>query len=309
MMSIERAKTVAAAAEKYGYVNAATKLGMSKESVRRSCRLWKAAGNPLKVPDIPFMKAPDSGVRVLLYDIETIQHHAKVWDVWKQNIAPCQITRYGRILCFAAKWLGSDEILFERGERTDKELCRTLVRLHDQADIVIVHNGRSFDDAYLRTRLAYHGIPPPMPYRLYDTCLKARRLFNFPHNSLDGLARYFGVGQKVPHQGQELWDACEAGDPEAWAKMEEYNIGDVLLMEEVYLRIRPYDKQPPNMALGFDDGVARCPVCGAAALKSLPKVARTAVLEFEAFRCQSCGGLCRSRKSLPGETNPVRGCL
>jgi len=261
------------------------------------------------VSSISAMPAPNATPAILLYDIETSQHQGKFWDVWKQNSAPCQITAYGRMICFAAKWLGRDEVLWMRGTKDDKGLCRALSALHDKADMVIAHNGRAFDDAYLRTRLAFHNMPPPMPYKLYDTCLKARKLLHVPHNSLDGLARYFNIGRKVPHAGQDLWDGCMAGDAAAWALMEEYNIGDVLLMEEVYLRIRPYDKQPCNVGMMYEDDLARCPACGAAALKTLAKVARTTVLQFDAYRCKACGAISRSRKSIKGESNPVRGCL
>jgi hypothetical protein len=39
--------------------------------------------------------------------------------------------------------------------------------------------------------------------------------------------------------GFELWRECLAGNHEAWDEMREYNIDDVLSLEELYLVMRP----------------------------------------------------------------------
>lgn len=83
---------------------------------------------------------------------------------------------------------------------------------------------------------------------------------------------------------------------EALDKMDHYCGGDVGLLEEVYLELRPWIKPHPNMGLFIGDDIARCPSCGSDDLK-IDGYYRTYVNEYDAFRCGNCGSQSRSRKS------------
>ena len=239
----------------------------------------------------------DAGAKVLLFDIETSPIKGWTWDVWKQNISPVQIIEDPAILCFAAKWLHDDKVLFQKSKGhylDDRELIETLATLFDQADIIVAHNGKAFDISRVWSRMIFHGLPPPVPFKVIDTCLMARSILNLPHNSLQGIARYYGLGSKMEHEGFPLWFKCMDGDTDAWERMEEYNIQDVLLMEEVYRKLAPYDKKHPNMALYYEDCADRCTKCGAKALVELNVTAKAAVSMYPSFRCKVCGSVCRS---------------
>src|SRR5712664_1835689 len=82
-------------------------------------------------------------------------------------------------------------------------------------------------------------------------------MFRFDSNKLDDLARYLGVGRKLPHTGFHLWKGCMSGDREAWKTMKDYNKQDVILLENVYYRIRAWDKNHPSVNRGQE----ACPVC------------------------------------------------
>jgi hypothetical protein len=243
------------------------------------------------------------GPRILVFDIETTPMLSWHWRTWKENIAPIQTVKHSRLLCWAAKWIDSNMIYFDSTQKdgdNDKRCSYELWKLCDQADILVAHNGRAFDMAKLNARWVKHGIEPPSPSKWVDTLKVARARFCFPSNKLDGIARYLNLGTKLEHEGFGLWLRCMDGERKAWKRMRDYNIQDVLLEEELYLKIRAWDNRHPNVELFYEDGEDRCVCCGGRALKELAQPAHTSVLEFTAFRCQKCKKVMRSRKSNKG---------
>jgi len=237
--------------------------------------------------------------KILLFDIETTPITAFCWKVWDENISPAQMLAPSELLCFAAKWLGERKTTFrsrlECGKVADSDrgLCQELWELLNSADIVVAHNGKAFDIKTMNARFAAHQLPPPAPYSTVDTCLLARKVFNFPHNSLNGLAKYLGIGSKVEHEGFALWVKCLAGDKAAWSRMRRYNIQDVALLERVYLRLRSWAKHP-CMGLLYADCKPRCACCGSTNLVELPATHKVNVSQFRAYRCRVCGKVSRT---------------
>jgi DNA polymerase elongation subunit (family B) len=255
----------------------------------------------------PIAKSPDRTPRVLIFDIETTPILGWVWRHYDQSIYADQVEKPSRLLCWCAKWLGEDDIMFEgtKGKRSDKECCKALWKLFDEADVIVAHNGRAFDSKYMRTRWLANKMNPPSPYKQVDTLKIARGNFNFGMNKLDYLATYLGVGRKVEHEGFPLWRKCMKHDDEAWKCMEEYNIMDVLLLEEIYLELRPWDKRHPNMALFYDDNDERCINCGSKTIKELPQMSYTGVSRFRTYRCKNCGKVMRAGKQEKADKKDV----
>ena len=249
-------------------------------------------------------------VKVLVADIETAPTQAYVWSRWKQNIYQDQVVSEGYVLCWAARWLGSDvtitDSLFKnkqaywRDHEDDKNVVASMWRLLNEADIVIFQNGDKFDIPVLNTRFLLHGFKRPAPYKTVDTYKIAKRSFKFPSASLDSMASYLGIGRKQETGGFKLWTACMEGDAEAWDKMVGYCAGDVELLEKVYMTFRHWDHRHPNMALySKDKGV--CGVCGSPNLRAEDKDYFTSVNRYSVFRCADCGALSRSRISSLGK--------
>jgi hypothetical protein len=111
----------------------------------------------------------------------------------------------------------------------------------------------------VNARFATHGLKPPSDYKTIDTLKIARRVFKFDSNKLDNLGRYLDEGRKIPNTGAALWRGCCEGDKKSWKKMRRYNAQDVLLLERVYNRLRPWAKSHPNLTLYTDK--PGCPVC------------------------------------------------
>jgi uncharacterized protein YprB with RNaseH-like and TPR domain len=178
--------------------------------------------------------------RILIVDIETAPNSAYVWRFFKENVGAKQVIQNSYMLSYAAKWLGEKEIFYEDlSNQHEAQMLNTLHPLLDEADIVVAHNGDGFDLPHIQGRFLMHNIKPPAPYKQVDTVKVARKEFNFPSNSLEYLSNVLDLaikkGQHKKFPGFELWLGVLRNDPEAWAEMREYNIDDILVLEQLYL--------------------------------------------------------------------------
>lgn len=235
---------------------------------------------------------------ILILDIETAPKVAYVWRFFKENVGAKQVLEHGHILSFAAKWLGRDEIIYEENRKDDdSKIVKSLVKLFSDADIVVAHNGARFDFPQVMARALVHGINPPSPYKIVDTLRVARSEFGFPSNSLEYIAKVLGCTQKGGHQkfpGFELWLECLRGNEEAWEEMKTYNIQDVIVLEEVYLKMLPWMRHHPNVAVFRDNDQPHCPKCDSTHIH-WRGYAYTNVGKYHRFQCQSCKGWGRTR--------------
>lgn len=238
--------------------------------------------------------------KILIYDLETSPLKAYVWRRWKQNIYLDQTISEWFLLTWSAKWLFGDEVMSDKltGEEVLKEndsrIVATLWKLIDEADMVIAHNGDSFDVPKMNARFLLNGLPPASPYRTIDTKKVAAKQFGFSSNKLDALAGYFGLDCKLDTDFK-LWARCMEGDDESLAYMEKYNKYDVELLEEVYLKLRPWINAHPNVGLYVESDVPVCTHCGNEHLEpTKPYTTQAGV--YDVYRC-SCGALNRVRNN------------
>jgi DNA polymerase elongation subunit (family B) len=252
--------------------------------------------------------------KILIFDIETAPKIAYVWRFFKENISAKQVKEHGHILSFAAKWLGEDEIFYEENRKdNDKKIVSLMCDLLNQADMVVTHNGEQFDMKQVRARAVIHGIAPPSPVKIIDTLKIAKNEFSFPSNSLEYLTEVMGCKiKKDKHDkfpGFELWLECLKGNKEAWDEMKHYNIRDILSLEELYLKFRPYDTKHPNVVVFSDpsDKVC-CPKCGSDQIH-FRGYAYTNFGKYRKFQCTSCGGWGRSRYTIRGKDENLLGNL
>lgn len=253
--------------------------------------------------------------KILLLDIETTPLEAYIWQtqVWKARVSDDNVISRWFMLAWAAKWLGSKECMSmsvtgeEALREDDKRITAGIWGLLDEADIVICHNGDTFDIPNLNTRFLVNGMSPTRPYRSIDTLKVAQKQFGFSHNSLNALGRVFQLGEKL-ETNFGLWRRCKNGEDKALIEMEEYNRGDVDLLEKVYLKMRPWIKGHPNLGIYMESEEKVCSVCGSEDI--VPDGYYTTNSgKFRAYRCNSCGSThTRDRKNIyPKEKRPSLG--
>lgn len=176
------------------------------------------------------------------------------------------------------------------GKVNDKSLCKDIWEVLDKADICIGHNLASFDLKKINARFVINGLDAPSDYEIVDTLKVAKSNFRFDSNNLNALGGYLKEGHKISNGGFDLWVRCMAGDAKAWKLMKEYNIQDVLLLERIYLRLRPYMSNHPNVNLlvGGIGGSTSCDVCQSTDM-SKRGFHYTRTGRKQRYNCNSCG--------------------
>jgi uncharacterized protein YprB with RNaseH-like and TPR domain len=232
------------------------------------------------------------GPKVAFIDIETAPILATVWSLFEANAV--WVERDTFILGFAVQWAGEKAVKtyclpdyprYQKNKHDDGKLVADLWKILDEADVVVAHNGDSFDLKKINARLAVHGFKPPAPFKTIDTLKLARRTFKFDSNKLDNLGRYFGVGRKIPNTGAELWRGCVEGNAKSWRRMRRYNAQDVTLLVRVYERLKPWAKLPDFRIF---NGAHGCPTCLSKNIQRRGvSVARSR--RYQRYHCQDCG--------------------
>ncbi len=236
--------------------------------------------------------------KILLFDIETSLMEVFVWGLYKQRIPHTNIIKDDDgnkkswfVISWAAKWLYDEHILSDivtpseaRG-RDDKRILQSIWKLLDEADIVIAHNGDRFDLRKLNARFLDNELNPPSPFKSIDTLKVSRKHFAFQSFKQDYLTKHFKLEQKIKTEFQ-LWVDCMKGDQKRLDEMAEYNRHDVMGLEEVYLKIRPYIKSHPNLGVLMDEDV--CPSCGSEHMEETNSVYFTSAYQYPVFRCNNC---------------------
>lgn len=232
-------------------------------------------------------------MRILLLDIETAPNTAYVWGLWKQNVSISQLVDSSFVMCWAAKWADSDEVMFSDFRKGKRQMLQRIHKLLEEADAVVHYNGTRFDIPTLNKEFLEAGMHPPSSYRQVDLLNTAKKQFRFPSNKLDYVARALKLEGKKKHEGFELWVKCMQKDAEAWQMMEEYNRQDVIVLENVYSHFLPWIKGHPNVALHSEEDHA-CTKCGSSSL-----VKRgyhyTSVGRYARYKCRDCGGWSSAR--------------
>lgn len=235
-------------------------------------------------------------MKTLLIDIETAPAQAYIWNLKTRYVPLSQVARDGHILCFAAGWLGDEDIYFcSRWEHGEKAMVKNAWEMLDEADAVIHYNGNNFDIPRLNAEFLVHRLGPPAPSQHVDLYRVVSRKFRVLSKSMNHMLRLLSLEEKLAHKGMELWTGVMQGVKEDQQIMEEYNIRDVMALENLYHELLPWIDNHPNLALWMgDNGTPRCRNCGSTK-GQWRGYERTSVLSYRRWHCTDCGAWSRSR--------------
>ena len=79
--------------------------------------------------------------------------------------------------------------------------------------------------------------------------------------------------------------------------METYNRKDVTILEQVYLKLRPWIKNHPNIGLYQEDYNMVCPTCGSKHIEEDGSFYYTSANKYKIMRCNDCGAISRVRNT------------
>lgn len=235
--------------------------------------------------------------RILLWDIETSYLQAYTFGLYKDIVDHNLIIKDWHIICTAWKWLGERKIhsLQKDGIDNDYELCKAMREVLVEADIVVHHNGDKFDVKKFNARLIAHKLPPIPKLTTVDTLKAVKQVATFTSHRLDYLSKVLGYEGK-DSTPKYLWIDATEGDPSAVKKMVKYCKGDIRELEHVYLELRPYFYNHPNMNV-LNESLTNCRVCGSMDLIKRG-FAITKVGKYQRFQCQSCGAWMQGKDNL-----------
>jgi len=280
--------------------------GNSKRQINKYkySEICRAAG--LEVNKSPYTTAPVqvqfTPPKVLVFDIEISPIIAKVWGLFDQNIALNQIEQDWFVLSYAAKWLGDDTVhymdqRYANPLSDDRMLLEGIHHLLSQADWVIGHNIAKFDLKKLNARFICHGLPPLPPFNVIDTLKIAKKHFSITSNKLEYLAKYLKCEfQKSSHSnfsGMELWNEMLKRNNDAFIECESYNKMDVLVTEQVYYKLVPWE---PSVNFQAHFGKLVCSCGNTSFFKNGLKYTKQG--QFQIFICKDCGKCHISKQNL-----------
>ena len=214
--------------------------------------------------------------KVLFFDIESAGVNALKSDL-------------GFVIVFGYKWLGSkkahalviDKTSLRRFD--DRKLLIEASKLIAEADVIVGHFASVFDRRFIQGRLLIHGLPPIPPVKMRDTCMIARSVANYSSNRLKHLAKILGLSnQKLDNGWPMAWMEIMQGDTRALRGMATYCKGDVLALEELYLRLLPFDNAHPRLVADR----TKCGTCaGDVEYRGFTYVAQG---RFRRYVCKQC---------------------
>jgi DNA polymerase elongation subunit (family B) len=229
-------------------------------------------------------------MRLLTIDIETRPNEVYTWGLWDQNVAINQIKRAGGLLCFAAKFHDSREMVFRSlwadGERG---MARKLYDLFCEADAVAGWNSDKFDVRWIQAQFLKCGMSKSSPFAKIDLMRSVKRQVALPSYKLDYVAQWLGVGRKVDTGGFELWTRVLAKEPAAQKLMRKYNINDVRLTEAVFdkLNAKGWVLGMPNASIDGGD-ICPNPTCGSDR-RQQRGYNKSKTRKYARYQCIDCG--------------------
>ena len=228
----------------------------------------------------------------LFFDIEVSANIGIFWQSgFKLNIGPESIIKERAIICICYKWEDEKEVhsLNWDAKQNDKRMLEAFIKIINQSDEAIGHNGDRFDLAWIRTRCLFHGISMFPRYTTIDTLKIARQKFRFNSNKLNYIADFLGFGQKIKTEfglwKRIMFDKC----PTAMADMIKYCKKDVVLLEKVYKELAKHIEGRTHYGVIFGQDRGSCQECGSDDLiKQRTKVMASGLKKIQ-YKCKTCG--------------------
>lgn len=197
------------------------------------------------------------------------------------------------IMSCSIKELGVEGVTYyENRTDNDSKIVSQIAEHIADASFIIAHNGRKFDIPLIKARAIVNGLKPFPPFKVIDTLDIAKKEFRFNRNTLDNLAKELKVEhEKLTHRkfnGFELWSECLKQNDEAWKEMRAYNELDVIVLEEVYLKLRGWYSTHPAIttATTTEDSKKRCPRCAGETVRAGYYFTNKG--KYQRYRCLCC---------------------
>jgi DNA polymerase elongation subunit (family B) len=229
----------------------------------------------------------------LYFDVETsFNKIASFYIGNKVSVNYNAILEERKIICICYKWEGKDTVysLTWDKKQCEKQMLKDFLKVAEQADELVGHNGDRFDLPWIRTRCLLNGVKTFPEFVTVDTLKLTRNKFKFNSNRLDYLAQIMGVGKKSSHSGLQLWIDVVNGNKKALSEMVAYCRNDVKILESVYKKLEGYVKPKTHISAHKHGTRWGCPQCGSQDVHcNKTRVTAAGVQRFEMKCYNGCG--------------------
>jgi predicted PolB exonuclease-like 3'-5' exonuclease len=230
--------------------------------------------------------------RRLYFDLECSANVGLFWTSgFKLNIGTENIIKERAIICICYKWEDDKDVYYLQwdSKQDDKKLLQDFIKVANEADELVGHNGDKFDLSWIRTRCLFHRIEMFPTYNTIDTLKIARSKFRFNSNRLDYIGKYLGLGQKN-HTNFDLWkDIMLKNCKKAMNTMIDYCIQDVVLLEAVHKELNNHIPAKTHYGVIFGGDRGSCPECGSDDLHIKDRRMLASGVVKLIMRCGTCG--------------------
>lgn len=218
------------------------------------------------------------------------------WDIEASNLS----ADFGMILCVGFKEVGKgrptvlsiQDYDIEDPIKAEKALLKDISKVLLDCDAWLTHFGTWYDVPFVNSRLLYHKLPTlPANHPQIDTWKVSRNRLKLRNNRLITISEFFGTkDEKNPLKGEQ-WIRALAGHGPSMGYIIDHCRRDVLVLEEVYLLLRPLMLDHPFTGLGRN---GKCAVCGEGK-RQKRGFHRTRTRIFQRYQCQACGSWSRDK--------------
>ena len=229
--------------------------------------------------------------RRLYFDLESAPNIGLFWEAgYKKNIGYENIIKERAIICICYKWEDDKEVHSVQWDsrQCDKKMLEQFVKIANEADEMVGHNGDKFDLAWIRTRCLFHGIHMFPNYTTIDTLKVSRSKFKFNSNKLDYIGKFLGIGKKIKTDFNLWKDILLHKDKVAMGKMIKYCIQDVILLEKVHKKLSTHIPAKTHFGVIFGQDRGSCPECGSDDLvRSNMRTSASGIKKIQ-YVCRTC---------------------
>lgn len=229
-------------------------------------------------------------MKQLFYDIETSPNIVTSWGIGKTYLSYENILQERAVICISWKWGGEDKVRSLTWDRDqgDYAMISKFMKVLNEADEIIAHNGDNYDIRFLAGRAMYHDLDPFPWWKTVDTYKLAKRRFRLNCFRLDYLGEYLGLGRKNKTEYSWWLDILIRNDRKRLREMVDYCEQDVVLLEKVYDRIAKYSK--PTTHAGALMGLSKwtCAHCASENVHASKRMVTASGYVKQQMQCNDC---------------------
>lgn len=227
-------------------------------------------------------------IRRLYFDIETSFNIIGDFSCgYNKHIGYNQILEERKIICICYKWEGKPKVYHLQWDKNkcDKAMIKSFLRVLNQADEIIGHNGDNFDIKWIRGRCFIHQLEMMPTYNTVDTLKISRGQFNLNSNRLDYLSKITGGKGKLKTDWDMWVQITLHNHKPSLNRMIKYCKVDVLELERVHKRMNVFIK---TKTAKDRDYLCNCPNCGGSKMTIRGyRVASSGTKKIN-LQCQDC---------------------